>query len=148
MVLFLFQESVSGNSFLMCLSVLYLKRYFLPKGSHVQISCLLVVTKESLLNLALTNLIGASGKGLVVVNSIADTFEELINEINTFTVDVILLEKNSSFAGDEALTKLLMMYPKLSLIVLNEEDNWLQIFRREEILLTSAEDFLATIVSV
>lgn len=113
----------------------------------MRIPCLLVITKESLLNLALTNLISASGKGLVVIGSTAQIFEELIMEINQFAADVILLEKNSSFADDESLTKLLMMYPKISLIIVNEEDNWLHVYRREDKLITSSADLMDVITA-
>ena len=109
--------------------------------------CLLVVTKESLLNLALKNLINASEKSLVVNESKAQTYEDLIREINTFTTDVILLEKNSSFASDESLTKLLMLYPKLLLVIVNEEDNWLQVYRREDILMNSSADLMNIIAA-
>lgn len=113
----------------------------------MHISCLLVITKESLLNLALTNLISASDQGLVVVNSTAETFDELTVEINTFNTDVILMEKSSSFAADGSLTKLLMMYPKISLIIVNEENNWLHVYCREDKLITSSSDLMNVIVA-
>lgn len=109
--------------------------------------CLLVITKESLLNLALSNLISASGKGLAVIGSTAQTLEELITEINKFTADVILLERNSTFASEESLTKLLMLYPKISLIIVNEEDNWLHVYRREDKLITSSADLMNVITA-
>ena len=111
------------------------------------IPCLLVVSKESLLNIALKNLINDSDKGLVIIESKAQKHEDLIREINAVTAYVILIEKNSSFAGDESLTKLLMTYPKLLLIIVNEDDNWLQVYRREDILMTSSVDLIDFIVS-
>ena len=76
------------------------------------IPCVLAITKDSLLSFALTNLINASGTGLIVVESNARTFEELVTEINTHKADVILLEKSSPFAGEEALTKFADFVPK------------------------------------
>ena len=113
----------------------------------MNIPCILVITKNSLLNISLTNLINASGNGLAVFESTAHEFDELVREMNTYEADVILLEKNSSFADEDSLTKLLILYPKLLLIIVDEESNWLQIYRSENILLTSAEELLSTIMS-
>lgn len=113
----------------------------------MNIPCVLVITKNSLLSFSLTNLINASDNGLVVFESNAREFDELIREMNTYEADVILLEKNSAFAGEDSLTKLLTLYPKLLLIIVDEESNWLQIYRREDILMTSTEDLLSTINS-
>ena len=106
------------------------------------IPCVLVITVNSLLGLALTNLINASDTGLVVFESTAKEFDELKWEINTYSADVILVEKNNSFAGEDTLTKLLTLYPKLLIVIVNEEDNWLQIYRRENLLMTSPQDLL------
>lgn len=111
------------------------------------VPCVLAITKDSLLSIALTELINSSDTGLVVVGSTARTLEELIQEINTHQADVILLEKSSPFAGEETLTKLLMLYPKLLVIIVDEESNWLRIYRKEDILMTSAADLLSAIHS-
>ena len=111
------------------------------------VPCVLAIAKDTLLSFALTNLINASDTGLVVVESNASTFEELVTEINTHRADVILLEKSSSFAGEQALTKLLMLYPRLLVIIIDEESNWLHIYRREDILMTSAADLISAIQS-
>ena len=113
----------------------------------MNIPCVLIVVKNSLLSFALTNLINASDKGVAVIESTARELDELIIEINNNEADVVLLDKTSSFASEEMLTKLLMMYPKLLLIVVNEENNWLHIYRRDDILMTSARDLLSAIVS-
>lgn len=109
------------------------------------IPCVLVLTENSLLGLALTNLIHAADSGLAVFESNAKEFDELIWEINTYSADVILVEKDNTFAGEDSLTKLLTMYPKLLIVIVNEEDNWLHIYRRNNLLLTSAEDLLEVI---
>jgi len=108
----------------------------------VPIPCVLVITVNSLLSLALTNLINASDTGLVVFESTAKEFDELKWEINSYSADVILVEKNNPFAGEDTLTKLLTLYPKLLIVIVNEEDNWLQIYRRENLLMTSPQDLL------
>ena len=111
----------------------------------MHIPCVLVITIDSLLSLALTNLINASDKGLIVFESTAKEFNELIKEINTYQADVILVEKSNSLAGEEMLTKLLMLYPKLLVIVVTDESNWLHIYRREDLLMTSPADLLNVI---
>lgn len=114
----------------------------------MHIPCVLVITANSLLGLALMNLINASDNGLAVFESSAKEFDELIREINTFSVDVILVEKSNPFAGEDSLTKLLMSYPKLLVVLINEEDNWLQTYRREDVLMKSAADLISAIQSV
>ena len=109
--------------------------------------CVLVITKDSVIGFALTHLINASQNGLVVIESIAQKFDELIKEINTYSADVILLENDCSFAGEASLTKLLMLYPRLLLIIVNEENNWLNIYRRCDLLMTSPADLVNAIYS-
>jgi hypothetical protein len=111
----------------------------------VSIPCVLVLTENSLLSLALTNLINASDIGLVVFESTAKEFDDLLWEINTYSADVILVEKETTFAGENSLTKLLILYPRLLIVIVNEEDNWLHIYRRENLLMTSTEDLLGVL---
>jgi hypothetical protein len=114
----------------------------------MNISGVLIITENSLLNVSLTNLINTSGSGLFVVESTAQEFDELNREINKHKVNVILLDKANSFADEEVLTNLLTMYPKFLIVIVDEESNWLQIYRREKILLTSTKDLLSTINSI
>ena len=113
----------------------------------MHIPCVLAITKDSVLGHALTNLINSSDVGFVVVESNAGTFDELIEEINTNNADVILLEKSDPFAREEMLTRLLMLYPRLLVIIVNEENNWLHIYRREDLLMTSPADLITAIRS-
>ena len=113
----------------------------------LNIPCVLAITKDSVLSFALTDLINASDVGLVVFDSQAQNFAGLAKEINGNQADVILLEKSSPYAGEEALTKLLMLYPKLLVIIVDEESNWLRIFRREDILMTSSADLISAVQS-
>jgi len=113
----------------------------------LHIPCVVAITKDTVLGHALTNLINSSEVGFVVVESNANNLEELIEEINTNNADVILLEKSDPFAGEDMLTKLLMLYPRLLVIIANEENNWLHIYRREDILMTSTADLITAIRS-
>ena len=93
------------------------------------------------------NLIQASNNGFFIHESIAQNIDEFCREIHTVKADVILLERSCPYAGKHALTKLLLLYPKLLVIIVNEESNWLQIFRRDDILMTSPADLMGVIQS-
>jgi len=117
------------------------------KGQYVQNPAVLVISMDSLLNLALTNIITDSDLGLSVIESKAQQYEELVEEINTIIADVILLDKASSFATEDILTKLLMLYPKLLLILVDPQSNWLHVYRREDILISSSAELMEIIKS-
>lgn len=119
----------------------------LIKGWSVNIPCVLAIKKDSILGYALTNLIATAENGLVVIESEAESFEGLVEEINSYEADVILLENSCSFAREEALTKLLIVFPKLLVIIASEESNWLRTFRRQDIFLKSSTDLLDAIYS-
>lgn len=109
--------------------------------------CVLAFKNDSVLSLALANLINASNNGLAVYESNAHSLEELIGAIDILKADVVLLEKSCAFAGQDALSKLLMLFPNLLVIVVNEDNNWLHIFRRTDVLLTSSTDLIGVIQS-
>lgn len=120
---------------------------FLSKGKYVPNPTVLVISNSSLLNQALKNIIADSKLGLEVIESAAQEYDELISEINTFIADVILLDKASSFATDDVLGKLLLLCPKLFLILVDQQSNWLHLYRREDILLTSSTDLMELVRS-
>lgn len=93
------------------------------------------------------NLVNASNNGLFVYESNAQSIDELGKEIHTSKANVILLEKSCPYASEWALTKLLMLFPKLVVIVVDEDSNWLHIYRREDILMTSSADLISAIRS-
>ena len=111
----------------------------------MRVPCVLVITINSLLSLALTNLINTSSEGLVVFESSAQDLNELIREINSYEADVLLLERNCAFSDEESLAKLLVSYPELLLIIVNEEDNWMHTYRRKNVLINSPADLLNVI---
>lgn len=113
----------------------------------MHIPCVLALPKDSLLGFTLANLINASDVGLVVCESQAQTLADLVKEIKDNQADVILLEKSSPFADEVALTKLLMVNPKLLMIIINENSNWFHIYRKEDVLMTSPEDIISAIKS-
>jgi hypothetical protein len=82
-----------------------------------------------------------------VIESKAEHYDELIVEMNTFIADVIFLDKNSSFANEDVLGKLLFLYPKLFLILVDQQSNWLHFYRREDILISSSVELMEIIKS-
>lgn len=113
----------------------------------MQNPAVLVISMDSLLNLALTNIITDSDLGLSVIESKAQQYDELVEEINKIIADVILLDKSSSFATEDVLTELLMLYPKLLLILVDPQSNWLHVYRREDILISSSAELMEIIKS-
>jgi len=113
----------------------------------VQNPNVLFVFKNPLLNLALTKIIADSESNLKFIESKAQRYEELITEIKTLIADVIILDKASSFASEDILTKLLNLYPKLLLILVDQHSNWLQVYRREDILINSSAELMEIIKS-
>lgn len=110
-------------------------------------SCLVALKKNSLLSQILTNLIGAADNDLLLVYSEASSLEELISEIETYKADVFVIEKSCPFAEDRSIARLLLLFSKLLVIIINEDSNWLSIFRREDKLLVSSTDLLDAIAS-
>jgi len=111
------------------------------------IPCIIALNKESLLRLTIANLFRNSANELTVIESDAENLDALIREINQFKANIILVENSSPFADEPSLTKLLILYPQLLVIVIQEDNNWLHIFRKENKLLTSATDLLDVINS-
>jgi hypothetical protein len=112
------------------------------------VSCVLALKEDSLIRLTLINIISASEQGLTLIDSRAEDLAGLVGEIRRYGKDTILLVTSSAFSGEDALIELLLFNPKLSVIVINEDSNWLHIFRRNDRWLTSPTDLLDAIQSV
>jgi hypothetical protein len=88
----------------------------------------------------------ASEVGQVVIESSSHTFEGLVNDINVHKANIIIMmERSSKVAWDETLTKLLMLYPRLLVIIVNEDDNWIHIYRKQDVLMTSSADLVTAL---
>ena len=106
------------------------------------IPCLLALHKVPLLSLTITNLIGNSDNELVAIHSEAENLEELNREINQYKAKVVLLENSNPLAGEASLAQLLPLHPKLFVIVIQVENNWLHIYCKVNKLLNSTADLL------
>jgi len=113
----------------------------------VSIPRVIVVTKNSFLNLALPKLIDASGKKFDVVESNANGLDELAEEINATKSNVVLLEQNDLVTEGDIFEKILSVHPNLLVIITNQEDNWLRTYRRQDVLISSSADLIEVIAS-
>lgn len=109
--------------------------------------CLVTVRKGSLLGNILLNLMETSGNSLHLIYSEAASPQELMAEIDSSKAAVVLLEKTSPLADEEAIAKMLMLFSKVLVIVISTDNNWLNIFRREEKLLLSSVDLVHAVHS-
>lgn len=107
----------------------------------------LVISKNPLLIQALKNIIGESKLGLEIIESKAKQYDDLVVEISTRIAEVILLDKASSFATEDVLGKLFILCPKLFMILVDQDSNWLHLYRREDVLITSSAELMEIVNS-
>jgi hypothetical protein len=111
------------------------------------IPCILAIHENSLIRFTIETLTSASEGDLIVIESKAETIEKLIQEINQYKAKVILFENTYPLVDENSFAKLLTLYPNLLVVIIQKDNNWLQIFRKEKKLLTSATDLLDIIRS-
>lgn len=110
--------------------------------------CLIAVKKKSLMSLILENLLSISGSQTASFESETSDLDELINKITDSRADVIVLEKSSPFAGDNAIARLLTLFAKMVVIIVSEDNNKFSVIRREERLLANSSDLVDFITSI
>jgi len=110
------------------------------------VSCIVALEKDSIIRHAVTNLVNLSDSGLIIRQSQAANIDELINEISFYGEDVILIVASNAHT-EESLLRLLMACPRLLILVVNENSNWVHVFQRDDKLLSSASDLLDVIHS-
>jgi hypothetical protein len=114
----------------------------------VSIPCILAFQKDSLIRLTLVNLVDNADEAFVLIDTEAENLEELDREINQYHAKVIILENSSPFAEETSLSKLLVHSSKLLVIVIQEDNNWLDVYSKDNKLLTSTTDLLDVIKTV
>lgn len=112
------------------------------------IPCILAIHENSLIRFTIETLTRVSEDDLIVIESKAETLEKLFQEIDQHKVRVILFDASYPLANENSFAKLLTRYPNLLVVVIQEDNNWLHIFRKENKLLTSTTDLLDVIQSV
>jgi hypothetical protein len=84
---------------------------------------------------------------LEIVVSEAVDMAELEMDISKINPSVVLFSESQPLATNEALTQLLTSHPKIKIVIASVSSNWLHIFDKEDMLLTSFEDLLTVIKS-
>ena len=108
----------------------------------------LVIAEDSILSYAISNLLNTTQENLAVIASEAQKASELASEINDHKPDVILTDKSNPLAKKEVLINILMSNQKIALILVQEDSNWLQIIRREDVLMAASEDLVKLILTI
>lgn len=105
-------------------------------------TCVLVMKQDSLLKRALASALLGSNCELKIINSGADDLGSLIAETSKVKPDIVILGESTPLARMDALGNLLMSYPKMRVVVVSEESNWLHIFDKKDMLMTRHADLL------
>ena len=83
----------------------------------------------------------------LLVTSEAKDIDELTLDINRLQPDVIVLLGNMPSLRAEMLTLMMMTSSLMQIIVINENNNWLTIYRKQDFLLACATDLFDVINS-
>lgn len=72
-------------------------------------------------------------------------FGEMLSEIKESKPDMIILEESEPFTENSLLTRILIRFPEVPLIVISEDSNLIHIVRCQARLLSSSNDLIETI---
>ena len=70
---------------------------------------------------------------------------ELLEEIETCNPEVIILLENSDLACSSIFSKLTTINPKLRIVIINADDNWVHVYQRQDVLLTCPSQLVEVI---
>ena len=71
-----------------------------------------------------------------LIKSSSQSEGELSAEIETCNPEVIILLENSNLACSNIFARLTAINPKLRIVIINENDNWVHVYQRQDVLLT------------
>ena len=80
----------------------------------------------------------------IVVSEAVD-ISEFAMDVAKISPDAVLFSESHPMAAKETLTQLLVYHPKLRVVVVSVNSNWLHVFSKEDVLLTRLDDLLAVI---
>ncbi len=106
------------------------------------IPSVLVMKQDSLLNHALANLVQNSECGLKIIISQASEARSLIAETSKLKPDIIVIGESFSLAGKDLLGHLLMSNPRMQVVIVSEDTNWIHVFHKKDLLMTKQTDLL------
>jgi DNA-binding NarL/FixJ family response regulator len=109
--------------------------------------CVLIMVSNNLLKQAMVSLL-VDQSNMTILTGELNSQQELVDEIQHYMPDVVVMAEGTGLSSTEALVSLLMLYPGLRVIVMSEENNWLHVFSKDEVLMSQATDLVDLIHSV
>jgi hypothetical protein len=108
--------------------------------------CLLVIDNNSPLNLAMEVLL-VPDSGVQAIKSTARNLQGVADEVHDLKSSVVILEDSAISANGNSLAQILMSNQALKIVVVLRDSNYVYIFRKDEILIENASEFLEIIQS-
>ena len=108
----------------------------------------LVITDNSILGYALSNLLRPSQGHVAVQASNVKTASKLASAINLHNPDIILVGITNPLVEKEVLNHFLLSNLNIPMVLVHEDSNWVQVIHREEILMSETEDLIKLIDSL
>jgi hypothetical protein len=102
--------------------------------------CVLTSEEDSIWNKVLSSLELEKEDALILCK--VASMPELILEIDRNNVEMILIRETNPLAEEKSLVHLMSIYPRLRIVVASELSNWLRVFNKDEIQLTSFTDLV------
>ena len=109
-------------------------------------NCLLVINNASPLNFAMEMLLVPSS-GIQAVKSRAHDLPGMIDEIYASQSQVVIIEETATMDNENSLFDMKKLNPGLKIILVPRDGNYIHIFRRDEIAIQNAAEFLDIIRS-
>jgi len=85
--------------------------------------------------------------GIQAVKSGARDLQGIVDEVCELKSQVVILEDSATSTEENSLANLLMSNSELKIIVVLKDSNYVHIFRKDEILIQNASEFLEIIRS-
>jgi chemotaxis response regulator CheB len=104
----------------------------------------LVLKSDALLKRAVLSLMNLE-KELEIVVSEAVDINKLATDVSKINPNVVLLSESQPLAAKETVAQLLVSHPKIRIVIVSVNTNWLHIYDKEDKLLTKLEDLLTVI---
>ena len=130
-----------GNRLGEVISLFYRSYERLPyKNKNLITLCVLTLEEDSIWNKVLSSLEMENGATLILCK--VASLPELITAIDRNKVEMVLIRETNSMAEEKSLVHLMTIYPRLRIVVASEFSNWLRVFNKDEIQLTSFTDLV------
>jgi hypothetical protein len=102
--------------------------------------CVLTLEEDSIWNKVLSSLELENGATLILCK--VASLPELISEIDRNKAEMVLFRETNPLAEEKSLVHLMSIYPRLRIVVASELSNWLSVFKKDEIQITSFSDLV------